>query len=97
MLASVLVYACVVYTDGQEHCDVRTQYDASVYSMDACKDQASTFAMTLASDAFTNKEVSFIQAQSGTCYATELALDNALNDAMTEMQARGATVSTTHY
>lgn len=97
MLASVLAFACVVYTNGQEQCDVRTQYDVTVLSMDACKVQANTFASSLASNAFNDESVSFIQQQSGTCYATELDLDDALNNAITEIQARGATFTTTHY
>lgn len=75
MFFAILSVACVLYTDGQEHCDVRSKVVFEAPSQAVCEYEVMQGTMKIAATAFDNPAVKRVTTQEAYCYSssTELA------------------------
>lgn len=94
---AVLAFACVMYTDGTEHCDVRSKYIYEASSFVECKDKMAKGVMKVADSAFENPDVSYITMQESYCYSDTATLQSVLDIIPGFMEATGRSFTHTKY
>lgn len=97
MSFAVLAIACVMYTDGVEHCDVRSKEVFEASNFVECKDKVAKGTMKVADSAFENPDVSYITKQESYCYSTPAVLNSVLDLLPGFMDATGRSYIHTKY
>lgn len=97
MSFAVLAFACVMYTDGTEHCDVRSKAAYEAPNFVECKDKVAKGVMQVADSAFDNPDVSYITMQESYCYSNEATLNSVLDILPGFMEATGRSFTYTKY
>lgn len=71
---SIMAVACVLYSDGQEHCDVRTKAIFEAPSHAVCVMEVQRGIFQFASSALANDDVVRITLQEAFCYSSTAEL-----------------------
>lgn len=94
---SVLAFVCVAYTDGTEHCDVRSKVTYISESRAECWDAVSKGIMKVADTVYDDPEVENVTAQEAYCYDNVFDLQNMIDKIPAYMEVNGRSYVLTRY
>lgn len=77
---SVVMFVCVLYTDGQRYCDLRSKRAMSFITEEECERRLDAGIRGLVADALTNEDVVLVFKADGSCNGDIEATVKALAD-----------------